>query len=97
VRKLEEIKDWFNRQTNFYFYSSSILIAYENYLENYYRDFYIENDYSNMVRIAMIDFTHVVLNSTNEIDNNYLFGLNNLINHLKFLLNTEYNFQYLES
>ncbi len=54
-------------------------------------DFDIENDNDaekddNSVRINMIDFTHVIIkskSSDNDIDQNYIFGLNSLINYIK--------------
>ncbi len=82
MKKLEEIKNWFNFQNVFNFYSSSLLIAYDFDIEN---DNDAEKD-DNSVRINMIDFTHVIIkskSSDNDIDQNYIFGLNSLINYIK--------------
>ena len=82
MRKLEEIKNWFKTQYVFNFYSSSVLIVYDSEKRN--------DEFDDIsVRIKMIDFTHVVVKSknlTNEIDNNYIEGLDNLISHIKKLL-----------
>lgn len=69
---------------------------YESEMEYYYENEGIDNNLGNLVRVSMIDFTHVV-DAKNQIDENYLFGLKKLINYLRNLLNNDYKFKYLDN
>ena len=62
VRSLNKIINWFEMQTNFQFYGSSLLHCYDAE--------------TGEAEIRMIDFNHVFYE--NMIDENYLFGLRNL-------------------
>ena len=45
-----------------------------------------------MVRVKMVDFAHV-LEKKDSLDENYLFGLTNLISFLKCLLDDNYTYK----
>ncbi|CAF0933666.1 unnamed protein product [Brachionus calyciflorus] len=110
IKKFEEIKLWFEKQRTYHFYSSSLIVIYEAYLEdmineqlknsskeNQNLDEQNNNDlvianHLNSVRIVMADFAHV-FPANNNLDSNYLYGLNRLIEHLKLLLSPEYKFK----
>ena len=92
MKKLDEIKNWFNFQNVFNFYSSSILIAYDFDIENNNTNDDDDDDDDDSVRINMIDFTHVIIkpkSSENDIDQNYVFGLNSLITYIKRILGSQ--------
>jgi len=80
IKAFEPIQEWFSKQTTYHFYSSSVILVYDAEL----------ND-NNSVRIKIADFAHV-FPAENRIDENYLYGLNNLVEHLKVLLQPEYTF-----
>lgn len=107
IKKFEEIKKWFEKQTTYHFYSSSLIVVYEaNLAELIQTSESVNNnnsnvsassdqyliDISNSVRITMADFAHV-FPADKSRDENYLYGLNRLIDHLKMLLDTEYTFK----
>ncbi|CAI9726308.1 inositol polyphosphate multikinase-like [Octopus vulgaris] len=113
--ELIDIKNWFENQRKFAFYSSSLLCIYEGLwpckqhlaavsqlppsnhsivnknngdcramtnIEDLLQSSYGKRD--SCVKVKMIDFSHVY--ATCERDNNYLIGLDSLINYLKRLL-----------
>lgn len=89
LKKLIEIKKWFEKQKSFRFFASSILIVYEKNLE----DLILNEDLkSQLIRVNMIDLTHV-FPGLGEIDSNYLAGLNTLIDYHHRLLGSEYSYQ----
>jgi hypothetical protein len=105
VRKFEEIKLWFEKQTTYHFFSSSIIVIYEANLEEILNE--KEEDETNAdnnnnnkdatglsghVKIAMADFAHV-FPAKGQLDHNYLFGLEKLIEHHKMLLEPGYKFK----
>uniref|UniRef100_A0A9J2PW41 Kinase n=1 Tax=Ascaris lumbricoides TaxID=6252 RepID=A0A9J2PW41_ASCLU len=67
LSQLIAIREWFKEQRIYHFYASSILIVYEASLERPAR-----------VRVRLIDFSHV-FPAEQRPDENYLFGLNNMI------------------
>ena len=92
IKKFEEIKNWFEKQTTYHFYSSSLIVIYEANLEDILNNNHPSNDQQNLVRIVMADFAHV-FPARDQLDTNYLFGINRLIDHLKLLLNPSYEFK----
>ena len=102
IKKFEEIKSLFERQKTYHFYSSSLIVIYEAYLEdnlisisnnNKTNDISLSSSsFVNSVRIVMADFAHV-FPANNTLDKNYLYGLNSLIDHLKTLLRPDYVFK----
>ena len=92
IKKFEEIKKWFEKQTTYHFYSSSLIVIYEANLEDILNNNHASNDQQNLVRIVMADFAHV-FPARDQLDTNYLFGINRLIDHLKLLLNPSYKFK----
>ncbi|VIO86572.1 Uncharacterized protein BM_BM7551 [Brugia malayi] len=68
LEQLYKLRKWFNSQRVYHFYASSILLAYEACVER-----------PPNVLIKLIDFSHV-FPANGAIDDNYLFGLNNVIN-----------------
>ena len=98
IKKFEEIKCLFERQTTYHFYSSSLIVTYEAYLEdnliaqtNNITDNNTKS-FENSVRIVMADFAHV-FPAKDTLDKNYLYGLNSLIERLKTLLRPDYVFK----
>ncbi len=97
--RLSEILAWFDRQTDYRFYSSSLLIVYEGSVDPKFLD-------SSQVRVGMVDFTHVYgparnkffslhddsLNNSglnliqNQRDEGYIHGLKTLIKCLQIIL-----------
>ena len=75
------MQEWFNKQTTYHFYSSSVIVVYDAELQD-----------TSSIRIKIADFAHV-FPAENKRDDNYLYGLNNLVQHLEILLNPEYSFK----
>ncbi|CBY09140.1 unnamed protein product [Oikopleura dioica] len=87
------IRDFFAVQTNYRFYASSLLILYEGYSPaelGSQGSSDSEDDRSRLheprVDVRMIDFAHVWNGDGVNLDENYLFGLNNLILAFESLL-----------
>ncbi|RDD46902.1 Inositol polyphosphate multikinase [Trichoplax sp. H2] len=81
ILRLQALLQWFNSQSRWLFFSSSLLIVYDS-----------DKDSSNEVDIKLVDFTHtyesaVVMNDTNAncTDNNTIYGLNSLLKKLNEL------------
>jgi 1D-myo-inositol-tetrakisphosphate 5-kinase/inositol-polyphosphate multikinase len=105
IRKFAEVKSWFEKQRTYHFYASSLIVVYEACLEEMLNEMDLNNNNNtdannntvaipsieSSVKIFMADFAHV-FPANNSIDNNYLFGLDKLIEHLKILLDPEYKF-----
>uniref|UniRef100_A0AAF5PGW5 Kinase n=3 Tax=Wuchereria bancrofti TaxID=6293 RepID=A0AAF5PGW5_WUCBA len=68
LEQLYKLRKWFNSQRVYHFYASSILLAYEACVER-----------PPNVLVKLIDFSHV-FPANGAVDDNYLFGLNNVIN-----------------
>jgi 1D-myo-inositol-tetrakisphosphate 5-kinase/inositol-polyphosphate multikinase len=104
LRRFEEIREWFKKQKSYHFFSSSLIVVYDANLEDHDDNNNTSNqtNHSNgglcwpSVRVAMADFAHV-FPSNNTLDENYLFGLERLIEHLKLLLSPEYKFKEIRS
>jgi 1D-myo-inositol-tetrakisphosphate 5-kinase/inositol-polyphosphate multikinase len=86
LTKLYAIQNWFLSQTRFRFYASSILILYDGIsLEDIGSQGSSDSDDDPkkemipLVDVRMIDFAHVFDGEPNCLDENYLFGINNLI------------------
>jgi hypothetical protein len=104
IKKFEEIKCLFERQKTYHFYSSSLIVTYEAYLEDNVKSANRNNSHleaitspfslENSVRVVMADFAHV-FPANDSLDNNYLYGVNSLIDHLKTLLRSDYVFKDL--
>lgn len=75
LEKLETISSWFEVQRHFHFYGSSILIAYD--ASRLWKDAIDSVD--SIVRIRMIDFSHVISSRDGTKDENYTYGLGQLI------------------
>jgi hypothetical protein len=118
VLELEKLLQFMNKQTDYKFYCSSLLIIYDTTelngdlknienVENVKNYKEISNELSPSasfhlnitcededvaVKVSIIDFAHVIINNKNEIsvenslDFDYLFGLNNLLNILYYIL-----------
>ena len=72
--KLREVQDFFATQKSYRIYGSSLLFAYD-----YESLASVDWSTGNPVRLSLIDFAHN-FPGEGEIDENYLHGLNNLIN-----------------
>ena len=92
IRQINDIKKFFEKQTLYHFYSSSVIVVYEGNLQNL-----LNNDKTNqvevnkLIRVKMVDFAHVIPGK-NQVDENYLQGLESLISYLGLLLDPEYVF-----
>lgn len=93
LAKLMKIREFFMIQTNFRFYASSLLVLYEGYCPaelGSQGSSDSEDDRSRLdhprVDVRMIDFAHVWAGDGTQLDDNYLFGLNNLILAFESLL-----------
>lgn len=67
---LKQIQSWFETQRIYHFYSSSLLFSYDEH----------------KAYVHMIDFAHVVPATDNNLDSNYLGGLNNIIKLFQTIL-----------
>ena len=77
ISELEEIELWFEQQSTFYFYDSSVLIAYDAVnLEQ--GPFPLANPVPE-TRVRIADFAHVSPNLERTKDMNYLQGFKELI------------------
>lgn len=87
IKKFQSIQEWFEKQKTYHFYSSSVIVVYD-------ADSPVDTDstQTNPVRIKLADFAHV-FPADNKLDENYLYGLTNLVEHLKMLLHPEYVFK----
>lgn len=83
---LECIQRWFEKQSTYHFYSSSVIVVYNALAEG-------DATKSTPVRVKMADFAHSFPAANGNRDENYLFGLNNLIKHLELLTSEEYIFK----
>ncbi|ODM97617.1 Inositol polyphosphate multikinase [Orchesella cincta] len=85
--KLLEIEKVFDVQKEFKIYGSSVLIAYdaEYFLRHSENDSAISRS-SIPLRVYLIDFAHVHPSEDGKLDENYLFGLKNLIRIFKEIL-----------
>lgn len=72
IRRLQEIRNWFEHQRALAFYRSSILFVY-NWSAN--------QNAAPLADVRIIDFAHVV--PTTDRDENYLEGLLNLIGYFR--------------
>ncbi|VDK78258.1 unnamed protein product [Litomosoides sigmodontis] len=68
LEQLYKLRKWFSSQRVYHFYASSILLAYEASMER-----------PPNVLVKLIDFSHV-FPANGATDDNYLFGLNSVIN-----------------
>jgi inositol-hexakisphosphate kinase len=73
LEKLGEIQEWINEQSQLRFYSSSVLFIYDG------------DESNSKVELKMIDFAHVHEIQDGGKDDGYIFGLQNLIDHLEKL------------
>lgn len=76
LHRLEEIKQWFERQTQYEFISSSILIVYSF------------DSPTSMIDVRLIDFAHVTLRSADQLqrDEGCLVGLKSLVSYFEVLI-----------
>ena len=81
--KLKEVHDFFSVQRSYHVFASSILFAYD------YEDLdSVDWKITNPVRIRLIDFAHIFPGDGN-VDENYLFGLTNLMNVFETFINSK--------
>lgn len=78
IKKIREIRDWFERQDCLHFFASSLLLVYEG-------DRPLETNKSLKVDVKMIDFSHV-FNVNSSKDENYIHGLNYILNTFNGIL-----------
>jgi len=71
LEKIYKIKEWAESQSDLRIYSSSILFVYDADEEN------------DNVIIKLIDFAHVFKITDEGKDDGYIFGVNNLVQHLE--------------
>ena len=81
LSRLNELEAFFSKQTSYHFFSSSLLLAYDaKYMDNI-----------DKTRVIFADFAHV-FPGNNQIDENYLYGLQRLIFYLKELVKPDFKF-----
>jgi hypothetical protein len=80
LEKLNQIKQWFEEQTTYCFYASSILILYDGEVED------------GEVVVKMIDFAHTQ-KSKKKKDESYLFGLNHLTSTLQDIVDLKLQYK----
>ena len=84
IGKLKKLLNWFLQQKRIKFYSSSILIAYDGDITQYptHRETRkgVDSESDDVV-VRMIDFPHtyIDLSDSESLDDNYIYGLTNLI------------------
>ncbi|EPS70612.1 hypothetical protein M569_04146 [Genlisea aurea] len=78
LSQLLELKSWFEDQTKYHFYSSSILMMFE-------KESALDGKRSPRPEIKVIDFAHV-FEGEGVIDHNFLGGLSSLIKFLSEIL-----------
>eukprot|EP01090_Pellita_catalonica_P012076 TRINITY_DN2546_c0_g1_i1.p1 TRINITY_DN2546_c0_g1~~TRINITY_DN2546_c0_g1_i1.p1 ORF type:complete len:201 (+),score=33.76 TRINITY_DN2546_c0_g1_i1:37-639(+) len=71
IRDRRKIEEWFKMQTDFVFYSSSILFAYDGGAKT-------EAEMLKGVKVVIVDFAHT-FPEQHQIDTNYLHGLRRVI------------------
>ena len=92
IKNFESIQRWFERQTTYHFYSSSVIVVYNAIDCETDSTDHNNTKQSSPVQIKIADFAHVF--PANDIrDENYLFGINNLVEHLRLLLSPNYVFK----
>ncbi|UXI14508.1 hypothetical protein NH340_JMT00451 [Sarcoptes scabiei] len=88
LNELNPIEEWFEKynRNRWKFYSSSLLLAYGQLKPNRFNDISVDPQLtpksSTKVLIRLIDFAHVFPNDGDR-DENYLFGISKLKNHLR--------------
>ena len=90
INQIESIKNWFEKQKTYHFFSSSFLVFYESNLQDISNSL-DENSINRLVKIKMVDFAHV-FPADNCLDLNYLFGIYRLISYISILLKSDYFF-----
>jgi len=94
IPKLKEIQSWFKAQQDFKFVGSSILYVYDGasgtqyhlvlYCWGYWQlhadDYLLETP---KICVRLVDFAHTAYNKGAGLDNDYLVGLNNLVNYFE--------------
>jgi len=74
LEKIRDVQQWINDQTQLRFYSSSLLFIYDG-----------EESDDPKIELKMIDFAHVHPIQDGGKDDGYIFGIQNLIDHLEKL------------
>lgn len=80
--QLKEMRSWFHLQRHFRFHDSSILLSYD--AKKFTECDESKNDREDSeptvpATVRMIDFGRTIKNMKDEVDENYLFGLNSLL------------------
>jgi len=97
LHKLKRFRRFFDIQTQFAFYASSLLIAYDaKFVETSLMKLGEMGDYecletADWVRLYMIDFTHV-FPTDGQPDKNYIFALENVIGLFSAIVDGKSNF-----
>lgn len=74
------------KQTTYHFYKSSLIIIYDANANQ------TAATVGNQVKVFMADFDHV-FPANDTINENYLYGIERLIEYLKLLLDSTYKFK----
>merc|ERR1719334_1132013 len=81
LHKLEEFTKFFDQQTRYHIYASSLLFVYDSaFLEKDDKQGFV-----NSARLKLIDFAHV-FPGEDQLDQNFIFGLKNLSNLFRLFL-----------
>jgi hypothetical protein len=85
IKRVKDIRRWFEQQREFAFYSSSILFVYDAAVLMKGADETV--DCSMFADACMIDFAHVF--PSHERDNNYISGLDGVLRYFHSILDQE--------
>ena len=84
LKELKDIRNIFAKQTHYHFYSCSILIVYDANSDT--------GEEATRMRVKLIDFGRVFPAANQTIDENFLYGLDQLIGSLEALRKPDYEF-----
>lgn len=77
LTQVREILAWWEKQSNFALYSSSLLFVFDAAVED-----------KPQVELRVIDFAHVIDITDGSHDDRMVFGLKNLVKHLEDLISS---------
>lgn len=82
LKKVVLMRDWFQMQTSFMFFCSSLLIVYDGGMRE---ELLTEKQIECKVKVKLVDFSHTYKNETSEIDENTLHGIESILKFLESL------------
>jgi hypothetical protein len=98
-KRLCEIESWLLVQTSYSLYSTSIIVAYDAFLEDIINDSInaspeeVEKVIASLVRVKLVDFERNNTEQAMKIDPNFTHDIQSMIDVLAELLQPSYCFQ----